>query len=90
LAAFSLTGGRAVAASQTASINVSISIEARCTIAWADGPGRRGDLGFPRAFTVQCTDSTPYRVLFVDGPLRQCLDARGSSASGTKFLEIAY
>ena len=90
LAALSLTGGRAVAASETASINVSIAIEARCVVALAETSGRRGDAGFRRDFAVRCTDSTPYQVLFDDGQSHQFSGPSASPPPNGKLLEIAF
>jgi hypothetical protein len=90
LTALSLTGGQADAASATAPINVSITIEARCVVALTETAGRGGDNGLQRESAVHCTDSTPYQVLFDDGLSRQSLDPGALPPTGAKLLEIAF
>jgi hypothetical protein len=90
LAALSLTGGEADAASESAAINVSITIEARCVVALADAPRRQSDSGLGPDFAVQCTDLMPYQVLFADGQSRQFLNPGVLPAIGANLLEIAF
>jgi hypothetical protein len=88
LATLSLTGGQADAASATAAINVSLTIEARCVVSLIDTTGRDGDWG--RNLAVHCTDATPYRVLSSDGPSGQLPSPGALSPTGAKPLEVAF
>jgi hypothetical protein len=90
LTALSLTGGQADAASATAPINVSITIEARCVVALAETPAGGSDSGLRRQSAVHCTGSTPYQVLFDDELSRQSLNPGALSPTGAKLLEIAF
>jgi spore coat protein U-like protein len=88
LAGLSLTGLRADAAAETASVNVSITIEARCAVALTETPD--GDAGFRQDLAVHCTNSTPYRIVFDAGPSRQSSNSRNSLPAGAKLLEIVF
>jgi len=88
LAGLSLTGLRADAAAETASISVSITIEARCAVALAETPD--GDAGFRQDLAVHCTDSTPYRIVFDPESSRQASDPRTSLPAGAQLLEIVF
>jgi hypothetical protein len=87
LAGLSLTGLRVNAAAQTASINVSITIEARCVVALAATPGRNA--GVRQDLAVHCTDSTPYRIVFAEQP-RQSWSPGVSPPTGANLLEVVF
>jgi len=88
LAGLSLTGLRADAAAETASIGVSITIEARCVVALAETPAR--DAGFRQDLAVHCTDSTPFRIVFDSSPPNQSSNPRTSLPADAKLLEIVF
>jgi spore coat protein U-like protein len=88
LAGLSLTGLRVHAAAQTASIDVSITIEARCVVALAATPGRNA--GVRQDLAVHCTDSTPYRIVFDAEQSRQSLSPRATPPAGAQLLEVVF